>query len=73
LQSVDLLVAQRDAFAPAIATLARRRATDDPVEMWRRESARAVGRFLDTALRRARRAASSGAAEPDLRSVSQRR
>lgn len=46
-----LLVAQREAFAPAADALARsgggRKTTTDPVVVWRYESSRAVLRFLD--------------------------
>src|SRR4051812_21673691 len=45
-----LLVAQQELFEPAIATLTSTDADDDLVRVWRRESARAVRRFLDEAL-----------------------
>lgn len=45
-----LLAAQRELFAPAIDALTTADATDDLVDLWRRESARAVRRFLDDAL-----------------------
>jgi molybdopterin-binding protein len=45
-----LLAAQRDAFIPAIDVLTSCDVDDDLVDLWRRESARAVRRFLDQAL-----------------------
>jgi len=45
-----LLAAQRALFAPAIEALTTAAPTDDLVDLWRRESARAVRRFLDDAL-----------------------
>ena len=50
LDNAPLLRAQRDALAPAIAQLATPGAADDVVDLWRREGARAVRRFLDDAL-----------------------
>lgn len=64
LDNNSLLVAQRDAFAPAIELLTGGDAADDLVTMWRRESARAVRRFLDHALDPA---PTSAAARPELR------
>jgi PadR family transcriptional regulator AphA len=52
LSSESLLLAQREAFAPVIRTLGRRGRADDPVVLWRRETARAVDRFLQEAVRR---------------------
>jgi PadR family transcriptional regulator AphA len=45
-----LLAAQRDRFADTIAALTEGGAPTDLVSLWRRESARAVRRFLDAAL-----------------------
>lgn len=45
-----LLAAQRELFAAAIEALTTAAPTDDLVDLWRRESARAVRRFLDDAL-----------------------
>jgi PadR family transcriptional regulator AphA len=45
-----LLVAQRAALTPTIDVLTSVERVDDPVDLWRRESARAVRRFLDQAL-----------------------
>ena len=45
-----LLRAQRETFAPLFAALGSRRHEEDPVDLWRDESSRAVGRFLDRAL-----------------------
>lgn len=49
IDNTDLLVAQQDAFAGAIGALT---STDDGdfVDLWRRENARAVRRFLEQAL-----------------------
>jgi molybdopterin-binding protein len=46
-----LLRAQAEVFAPAIDALTSRGEPGDLVDLWRRESARAVRRFLDSALR----------------------
>ena len=67
MSSESLLLAQREMFAPMIRALGRRRAADDAVALWRRETARAVGRFLDDALRLERTAASSPVSGSDLR------
>jgi len=45
-----LLIAQQELFEPTITTLTSTRDDDDLVDVWRRESARAVRRFLDQAL-----------------------
>ena len=45
-----LLHAQQVAFADHVDALTIARPTGDPVDLWRRESARAVRRFLDAAL-----------------------
>jgi len=45
-----LLIAQQQLFEPTITTLTSTRDDDDLVDVWRRESARAVRRFLDQAL-----------------------
>ena len=45
-----MLAAQRQIFAPAIDVLTSSGVDDDLVDLWRRESARAVRRFLDQAL-----------------------
>ena len=45
-----LLAAQQALFAPTIDTLTSADPQDDLVDLWRRESARAVRRFLDEAL-----------------------
>lgn len=50
LDNKSLLVEQQRAFAPAIDVLTSTDADDDLVDLWRRESARAVRRFLDHAL-----------------------
>jgi molybdate transport system regulatory protein len=64
LNTTDLLAAQRELFEPAIDTLTSAAADDDLVDLWRRESARAVRRFLDQALYPADPAES---ARPELR------
>ena len=46
----DLLAVQQRLFEPAIDALTSTAADDDLVDVWRRESARAVRRFLDQAL-----------------------
>jgi molybdate transport system regulatory protein len=54
--SVDLLLhAQQEAFAPTIASLTTTGPDEDIVDRWRRESARAVRRFLDDSLHPERR------------------
>jgi PadR family transcriptional regulator AphA len=50
LATEPLLEAQQLSFSDHIDTLATARPTADPVDLWRRESARAVRRFLDAAL-----------------------
>ena len=50
LDNEDLLAAQQQLFAPTIDALTSTSADDDLVDLWRRESARAVRRFLDEAL-----------------------
>jgi molybdopterin-binding protein len=50
LDNAPLLERQRDALAPTIDVLTSSRVGDDLVDLWRRESARAVRRFLDHAL-----------------------
>jgi PadR family transcriptional regulator AphA len=50
LDNTALLVAQQQQFAPRIDALTTAGADDDLVDLWRRESARAVRRFLDEAL-----------------------
>jgi PadR family transcriptional regulator AphA len=64
LTSQALLLAQREAFAPAIRTLTRRSAADDPVLVWRRETARAVDRFLQEAVRREHAMSATAASSP---------
>jgi PadR family transcriptional regulator AphA len=51
LDNAALLAAQRERFAPRIDALTSSTDDDDLVGLWRRESARAVRRFLDEALR----------------------
>jgi PadR family transcriptional regulator AphA len=51
LDNRPLLAAQQDLFAPTIDVLTSCDVDDDFVDLWRRESARAVRRFLDQALR----------------------
>jgi molybdopterin-binding protein len=51
LDNGDLLTAQRQRFAATIDALTSAGPDDDVVDVWRRESARAVRRFLDAALR----------------------
>ena len=46
----SLLTAQRELFSPTIDALTSADPDDDLVDLWRRESARAVRRFLDQAL-----------------------
>ena len=63
----SLLVAQRAAFAPAIDTLTTRTDTD-VVDIWRREHARAVRRFLNEAIHPTDASmASSAAPRPEMR------
>jgi PadR family transcriptional regulator AphA len=50
LDNAPLLEAQRAAFASTMDVLTSSHAADDFVDLWRRESARAVRRFLDQAL-----------------------
>ena len=50
LDSQDLLAAQQLLFAQTIDVLTSTHEDDDLVDVWRRESARAVRRFLDQAL-----------------------
>ncbi len=50
LDSSSLLTAQRELFSPTIDALTSADPDDDLVDLWRRESARAVRRFLDQAL-----------------------
>ena len=50
LDRASLLDAQQRVFQPAIAALGASRPGDDLVDIWRRESAGAVRRFLDQAL-----------------------
>ena len=50
LDNEPLLAVQRQIFAPAIEVLTSSDVDDDLVDVWRRESARAVRRFLDHAL-----------------------
>jgi molybdopterin-binding protein len=50
LDNEPLLAAQQQVFAPTIDVLTSVHAGDDLVDVWRRESARAVRRFLDQAL-----------------------
>ena len=50
LDNEPLLVAQQEVFEPTITTLTSTKEDDDLVAVWRRESARAVRRFLDQAL-----------------------
>jgi molybdopterin-binding protein len=51
LDNEPLLVAQQQIFEPAITALTSSHPDDDFVDLWRRESARAVRRFLAQALR----------------------
>lgn len=51
LDNRDLLERQLEVFEPAIDVLTATHRDDDLVDLWRRESARAVRRFLDQALR----------------------
>jgi len=64
LASEALLLAQRERFAEVIDTLTSTSADDDVVDLWRRESARAVRRFIDQALVPP---PASGEARPELR------
>ena len=50
LDNEPLLAAQQQVFAPTIDVLTSTHPDDDLVDLWRRESARAVRRFLDQAL-----------------------
>ncbi len=47
----ELLAAQQARFEPMIEVLCARQDSDDVVDLWRRESARTVRRFLEQALR----------------------
>jgi PadR family transcriptional regulator AphA len=60
----SLLARQAELFEPAIDTLTSTHRDDDLVDLWRRESARAVRRFLDQALHPA---ASGSPRRSDLR------
>ncbi|MET0146615.1 MAG: TOBE domain-containing protein [Ilumatobacteraceae bacterium] len=51
LDNTVLLAVQQERFEPAIDALTSTSRDDDLVDLWRRESARAVRRFLDQALR----------------------
>ena len=64
LDPAPLLAAQQERFGPGIDALTSTTPDDDLVDLWRRESARAVRRFLDQALRPDRRWAG---ATPQLR------
>jgi len=64
LDNTDLLAAQQELFEPAIDGLTSAAADGDLVDLWRRESARAVRRFLDQALHPADPTA---AGRPELR------
>ena len=64
LHNEDLLATQQQLFAPTIDALTSTSAEDDLVDVWRRESARAVRRFLDEALHPPGR---PNAGKPDLR------
>ena len=59
-----LLVAQRLVFEPAIEVLTSSRQDEDLVDLWRRESARAVRRFLDEARHPS---GDANAARPEMR------
>jgi PadR family transcriptional regulator AphA len=48
--NADLLARQREHFLPTIDSLTSTSPDDDLVDLWRRESARAVRRFLEQAL-----------------------
>jgi molybdopterin-binding protein len=50
LDNESLLAAQQNVFEPAIGVLTSSGDDDDLVDVWRRESARAVRRFLDQAI-----------------------
>ena len=64
LDNQHLLATQQALFEPAIDALTSTHPDDDLVDLWRRESARAVRRFLDQALHPADRRES---AKPELR------
>jgi PadR family transcriptional regulator AphA len=64
LERATLLTAQQEQFAPAIDALTSSDPDDDLVDLWRRESARAVRRFLDQALHPV---GPGEATKPDLR------
>jgi molybdate transport system regulatory protein len=59
LDNESLLQAQRELFDPLIDALTSTGDDEDVVDMWRRESARAVRRFLDQALHPPGRAAAA--------------
>jgi PadR family transcriptional regulator AphA len=59
-----LLAAQQEVFEPAIGVLTSTRDDDDLVDLWRRESARAVRRFLDQALHPVQ---ATSTAKPEMR------
>jgi PadR family transcriptional regulator AphA len=50
LDNADLLARQQELFLPTIDSLTSTSPDDDLVDLWRRESARAVRRFLEQAL-----------------------
>ena len=64
LDNERLLARQAELFEPAIDALVSTHRDDDLVDLWRRESARAVRRFLDQALHPAHQAAPR---RPELR------
>jgi len=64
LEMEPFLAGQLQVFEPAIDVLTSTRPDDDLVDLWRRESARAVRRFLDQALRPPAQAAAS---KPEMR------
>jgi molybdopterin-binding protein len=64
LDSTGLLTAQLDRFEPMIEALSAASPDDDLVDLWRRESARAIRRFLDQALRPS---SAPVAARPEMR------
>jgi PadR family transcriptional regulator AphA len=64
LDNAILLAAQQELFAPTIDVLTSGHVDDDFVDLWRRESARAVRRFLEQALHPRR---DHEAGQPELR------
>jgi molybdopterin-binding protein len=66
LDSAGLLAAQLELFRPRIEALTAAPESDDPVHVWRRESARAVRRFLEQGLRPTP-ASGVGTSRPELR------